>query len=224
MVRRAVGAPSSQTSSANGRGSAAWHPPAQAGEGWDEGRPAVAARPTRTVQIANFVVFQAAWFAAVLGAAHQMALWGTMAVVVAFAWHLTVSARPAQEAKLFGLVCVIGFVVETGNALLGFVAYPSGQPVANLAPYWMVALWGLLAIALNVTMRWLKGRYWLAAVLGAVAGPASFVSGVKLGGAQFIAMTPALLTMACSWAVLMPAVVWLSMRFDGVAVPEPSDD
>jgi len=166
------------------------------------------------------VVFQAAWFAAVLGAANQIPLWGTAAVGAALAWHLAVSARPVEEAKLLGLVCLIGFAIETGNVLLGQVSYTSGQPVANLAPYWMVALWGLLAIALNVTMRWMKGRFWLASLLGAVAGPASFVSGVKLGGAQFIAMTPALATMACTWAVLMPALVWLSMRFDGVAVPE----
>jgi hypothetical protein len=177
-------------------------------------------KPTRTIQILNFVVFQSAWFAAVLGAAHQLPLWGTAAVAAAVAWHLVVSARPAEEAKLFGLVCLIGFVVETGQVAAGHVAYPSGQPVATLAPYWMVALWGLLAIALNVTMRWMKGRYLLAAVLGAIAGPASFVSGVKLGGAQFIAMTPALITMACSWALLMPALVWLSMHLDGVAVPE----
>lgn len=179
-----------------------------------------ATKPTLTIQLLNFVVFQAAWFAAVLGAAHQMALWGTAAVGVALAWHLAVSARPAEEAKLFGLVCLIGLVVETANVGLGHVSYPSGQPVANLAPYWMVALWGLLAIALNVTMRWMKSRYRLAAVLGAVAGPASFVSGVKLGGAQFIDMTPALVTMACTWALLMPALVRLSMYFDGVVVPE----
>lgn len=177
-------------------------------------------KPTRTTQVLNFVVFQAAWFAGVLGAAHQSPLWGTAAIAAAIAWHLAVSARPGEEAKLAGIACLIGFVVESGNAMLGHVAYPSGQPDPQFAPYWMVALWGLLAIALNVTMRWMKGRYVLAAVLGAIAGPASFVSGVKLGGAQFIDMPAALATMACSWAVLMPALVWLSMRFDGVAVPE----
>ena len=191
-----------------------------AGEGWGEGGTGSTAHPTRTTQLINFVVFQSAWFAAVLGAAHQLPLWGTAAVLAAFAWHLAVSARPAEEAKLFAVVCLIGFVVETGIVLLGHVAYPSGQPVANLAPYWMVALWGLLAIGLNVTMRWMKRRYLLAAVLGAIAGPASFVSGVKLGGAQFVHAMPALAVMACTWAVLMPALVWLSMRFDGVAVPE----
>jgi hypothetical protein len=179
-----------------------------------------AARPTRALQLLNFVVFQAAWFAAVLGAAHQVPLWGTVAVAVAIAWHLFVSARPAEEAKLVAALCAIGFVVETANVLMGHVAYPSGQPDPRLAPYWRVALWGLLAIALNVTMRWLKHRPLLAAVLGAVAGPASFVSGVRLGGAVFVDALPAIVTMVCTWAVLMPAAMWLSSRFDGVAVPE----
>jgi Protein of unknown function (DUF2878) len=184
------------------------------------GARASAARPARALQLLNFVVFQAAWFAAVLGAAHQVPLWGTAAVVAAIAWHVFVSARPVEEAKLVAALCAIGFVVETANVLMGHVAYPSGQPDPRLAPYWMVALWGLLAIALNVTTRWLKHRPLLAAVLGAVAGPASFVSGVRLGGAVFVDALPAIVTMACTWAVLMPAAMWLSNRFDGVSVPE----
>lgn len=175
--------------------------------------------PTRRLQVVNFVVFQAAWFAAVLGAAHSLPLMGTTAVVAAICWHIGVSARPLAEAKLVGIVCVIGVVVETMAAMQGHIGYPSGQPVAHFAPYWMVALWGLLAISLNVTMRWLRGRPWLAALLGAVAGPLAFVSGVRLGAAVFIDATPALLTMACIWAVLMPALMWLAERYDGVVVP-----
>ncbi|MES3014244.1 MAG: DUF2878 domain-containing protein [Pseudomonadota bacterium] len=174
------------------------------------------------MQIANVVVFQAAWFAAVLGAAHHIPLWGTACVIAAIAWHLGVSARPAQEAKLIGLACAIGFVVESAVAIQGHVAYPSGQPVSWLAPYWMVALWGELAIALNVTMRWMKQRLWLAVLLGAVGGPAAFSAGVTLGGAEFIDRTPALATLAVVYAVLMPLLVWLSSRFDGVSVPETS--
>ena len=180
--------------------------------------------PTRTIQLLNFVVFQAAWFAAVLGAAHHIPLWGTACVIAAMAWHIGVSARPAEEAKLIGIVCLIGFVVETASALQGHIAYPSGQPDPRLAPYWMVALWGLLAIALNVTMRWLKPRLWLAALFGAVGGPMSFVGGVKLGGAAFVHETAALATMAGAWALLMPALVWASNRLDGVAVPAGASD
>ncbi len=178
--------------------------------------------PSRGVQIANFIVFQAAWFAAVLGAAHHIPLWGTACVIAAIAWHLGVSARPAQEAKLIALACAIGFVVESAVAMQGHVTYPSGQPVSWLAPYWMVALWGELAIALNVTMRWMKHKPWLAALVGAVGGPAAFHAGVTLGGAEFVDKVPALITLACVYALLMPLLVGLSNRFDGVSVPEAS--
>ncbi|MDH6593409.1 hypothetical protein M2165_003298 [Variovorax sp. TBS-050B] len=177
------------------------------------------AGPTRAIQLSNFAVFQLAWFAAVVGAAHGQPLAGTACVAAAIGWHLFVSARPAREARLVALACLIGLVVETAIVQQGHVVYPSGQPVPQLAPYWMVALWGLLAIALNVTMRWLRGRPWLAAALGAALGPLAFVSGVRLGGAQFVHAVPALLTLALVWAVLMPVLMRLSVRFDGVSAP-----
>ena len=180
--------------------------------------------PSRVRQLANFVIFEAAWFACILGVAHGVPLWGTAAVVAAIAWHVAISARPATELALVGLLCAIGLVAESLVVAQGHVAYPAGQPVAWLAPYWMVALWGEFAIALNVTLRWLKGRPLLALVLGAVFGPLSFLGGVRLGGARFVDTAPALVTLACMWAVLMPLVMALSNRFDGVAVPPTEPD
>ena len=177
----------------------------------------LARAPGRRLQLANFLVFEAAWFAAVLGAAHGEPLLGTCCVLAAIGWHLSVSARPSVEARLVLALAAIGFIYESVVVLLGQVAYPSGQPVAWLAPYWMVALWGELAIALNVTLRWLKGRPWLAAALGAIGGPASFAGGVRLGGAHWIVPTAAVAFGAVAWALLLPSVMRLSMRWDGVA-------
>lgn len=187
--------------------------------GWRSGGAPAMFAPSRRLQLMNFVIFEAAWFAAVLGAAHGAPLWGTACVLVAIVWHLAISARPATEARLVGCLALLGAVVETAIVLQGNVTYASGQPFAWLAPYWMVALWAELAIALNVNMRWLKRRPALAALLGAILGPASFASGVRLGGAHFVAEWPALWTLAVVWAVLMPVLMWLSNRFDGVATP-----
>ncbi|WP_235579373.1 DUF2878 domain-containing protein [Pseudorhodoferax sp. Leaf274] len=182
--------------------------------------PLAAARPTRAMQLANFAVSQLAWWAAVLGAARHHPLAGTLCVVAAIGWHLAVSARPAREAWLVLLASLVGLGVETWVVFQGNVAYPSGQPFAQLPPYWMVALWGLLAIALNVTMRWLRGRLWLAAGLGAVVGPMAFSAGVRLGGAQFLHPTAALATLAIVWALALPLLVRLSAQFDGVSEPQ----
>ena len=174
-------------------------------------------KPTRTMQWLNFALFQAAWFAGVLGAAHDVPLLGTLIVAAVIAWHVSVSARPVMEAKLVVAALAIGAVFETFCVQLGQVTFTSGQPEPYLAPYWMVAMWGLLAIALNVTMRWMKRRWLLAAALGAIAGPMSYAAGVRLGAATFIHATAALTTLAVAWALLMPLLVWLSDRFDGVA-------
>ena len=174
-------------------------------------------RPTRTMQVLNFVLFQAAWFAGILGAAHEWPLLGTMVVLAVIAWHIIVSARPVEEAKLVLAALAVGAAFETFCVQLGQVTFASGQPEPYLAPYWMVAMWGLLAIAPNVTMRWMKRRWLLAAVLGAIAGPMSYAAGVRLGAATFIHATAAIATLAISWALLMPLMMWLSDRFDGVA-------
>jgi hypothetical protein len=178
--------------------------------------------PSVRLQLTNFVLFQLGWFAAVLGAAHGHPLAGTAVILAVVAWHLAVSARPAVEARLVAAVSAIGFVVETGMVWLGHVRYPSGQPVAALPPYWMVALWALFAVALNVTMRWLRGRAWLAAALGAVAGPMAFAGGVRLGGAHFVDASSALLALAVAWGLLMPLLMRLAVRFDGVTVFAPA--
>ena len=177
-----------------------------------------AGAPSRARQVANFVVFEAAWFACILGVARGEPGWGTAAVVAAIAWHVAISARPSTELALVGLLSAIGLVAESLVVSQGHVAYPAGQPLAWVAPYWMVALWGEFAIALNVTLRWLKRRPLLAAVLGAIFGPLSFLGGVRLGGARFIDAPAALVTLACMWAALMPLVMWLSDRLDGVSI------
>ena len=146
-----------------------------------------AAAPTRALQFANFALFQLAWFGCVLGAAHGMPLWGTACVVAAIGWHLAVSARPAAEARLAACALAIGAAFETAMLATGGIRYPAdGQPIAALPPYWLVAMWGLLAITLNVTLRWLRPHLLLAAPLGALAGPLSFAAGARLGAARVV--------------------------------------
>ena len=171
--------------------------------------------PTRAAQVLSFVLFQLAWLGAVVGAAERWPALGTACVLAAVAFHVAVAPRPRDELAFVAIAVAIGFLVESAVVAQGHVVYPSGQPVAWLAPYWIVALWGLLATAPNVTLRWLKRRPALAALLGAICGPASFLAGVRLGGARFVDATPALVTLAFAWAVLLPTLMALSSRLDG---------
>ncbi|MEJ8813225.1 DUF2878 domain-containing protein [Variovorax ureilyticus] len=177
--------------------------------------------PTRAAVLANLAMFQATWFAAVFGAAYCIPLWSVFCVACAVLWHLGLAESPAREARLVAAVTFVGFIVETANGAFGYVAFPSCDGAAGwLPPYWLVAMWALFSICLNVSLRWLRGRWLLACAFGAFGGPVSFAAGARLGAAQFVETVPGLLLIATTWAWAMPVLVWLSMQFDGVSRQE----
>ena len=89
---------------------------------------------------------------------------------------------------------------------------------SNLWPLWM-----LFATTLNVSLRWLRRMPAAAVVLGALGGPLAYWGGARLGGMTFAAPLAATVVLAVGWAVLTPAMVWLSRRFDGFPASAPAD-
>ena len=73
-----------------------------------------------------------------------------------------------------------------------------------------------------MSMRFMRGRPLLAAVFGLVGGPLAYLAGHKIGGIQFVDQAAALAMLAIGWAVMMPLLMQLGERFDGVTT-EPSD-
>ena len=175
--------------------------------------------PGMSQVIVNFVLFQAGWFACVLGAAYGWPWIGTAAVAAIIAWHLCNAVQPAQEAKLIVLALLIGALWDSVLVMLGWIVYSAGTLVAGAAPHWILALWALFATALNVSMRWLKQRLWLAVLLGAVCGPLSYWGALRLGAVQFVDPLRIVIALALGWGLIMPALMLLSRRYDGMTAP-----
>lgn len=165
--------------------------------------------------ITNVVLFQLGWFACVLGAAQGYPWVGTAAALAIVAWHIRSAARPMVEFNLLLQVVLIGAVWDSLLVVLGWIAYPSGTLLAGTAPHWILALWALFATSLNVSMRWLKGRLLLAALMGAVCGPLSYWAAVRLGAVQFVHPAQVIIALAVGWSLIMPALMLLSQRNDG---------
>ncbi len=165
--------------------------------------------------VANFVAFQIGWFACVLGGANNLPWLGVLVVAAILVWHLKASAAPQREATLIAVAALIGGLWDSLLVSSGWLSYPSGMFTSYTAPYWIIAMWMLFATTLNVSMRWLKNRYALAALLGGVAGPLAYAGGGKLGGLTFNDVTLALAALALGWAIFMPLLMALSNRFDG---------
>lgn len=165
----------------------------------------------------NFVAFQIGWFSAVLGAANQMPWLGPLVFVGVLAIHLRIVRRPDLEIGLVIACGIIGLLFDSALVAAGWVVYPTGYIADVLAPYWIITMWMLFGTTLNLSMRWLRGRLALAAILGATAGPGSYWAGQKLGGIVFAEPVAALAALSIGWGAIMPLLTVLAERLDGVA-------
>jgi hypothetical protein len=165
----------------------------------------------------NFISFQLGWFACVLGAANGMPWVGPAVCVPIIALHLATAERPGPEIKLMAAALLIGLVMDSFLVISGWLAYGNGMLVDGMAPYWILAIWVLFASTLNVSMSWLRGRYVLASVFGAIGGPLSYLAGARLGAVELVNAQAALLALGVIWAVTMPVLMRLAEKFDGAS-------
>lgn len=165
----------------------------------------------------NFLLFQAGWFACVLGAAYDHAMAGAGVALAIVVLHVLRAAQPQTELALMLLVGVIGTLWDSALMLLGWLNYSSGLLLPYLAPVWMIALWMVFATTLNVSLRWLKTRPMLTIPLGAIGGPLAYYAGHALGAVGMPDMTLALVAQGVGWGMLTPLLVWLSTRLDGMS-------
>lgn len=160
----------------------------------------------------NFALFQAGWFACVLCAAHSM----PVAALAAACWVIGLnlwlfSIHRMSDLRVLVAVTLIGFCVDSIHLRLGVFALIGAPHFPHMCPMWLVALWAMLATTLRASLSWLSGRYGLAALLGAVAGPLSYLGGAKLGAAIMNSNRAFSMTaLAVGWAVAMPILVWLA--------------
>ena len=166
-----------------------------------------------TRKAVNVALFQAAWFAAVLGAARGMPWLGPLAMLPTLAVHQLLQEDRQAEVKLLLAAGVLGFIFDTA-----FVAGGVFTPLQHLfprplSPPWMVCLWLNFAATLNVSMAWLRGRYLLALLFGAIGGPLAYYSGAKLGATESLPTTTGMLLLAIGWGAMTPLLVWLARIF-----------
>lgn len=166
--------------------------------------------------LVNFAAFEIAWLSSVVGGAQQMPWLGPLAVCIALAIHLSAARKPFEEVVLVLSCAFIGAFFDSALVAAGWVTYPSGLFSDYLAPYWIITMWMLFATTLNVSMRWLRGKPWMAAIFGLFGGPTTYLAGQKLGGIVLVNPTAAYLALAIGWAIIMPVLMWLSENLDGM--------
>jgi len=164
-------------------------------------------------KLLNIILFQAAWFTAVLGAAAGNDWYGPLAVALVLSVHFALADDRRGELMLMLAAGIIGFFFDTALSAAGIVT-PRGHILPHpLSQPWMISLWPNFAATLNVSLEWLKGRYLLAAIFGAVGGAGSYYGGARLGATLALPDAPGIIFLALAWGIMAPFLVWLATRF-----------
>ena len=159
----------------------------------------------------NVALFYVAWLACILGAAHGHHWLGVGIATAVVVLHLTLIKPGRREAMVLALSGFVGLVLDAVVLQLGRVQFPGAERDALLAPVWMAALWVAFATLLSDSLAWLRGRYKLAQLFGALGGPLSYYGGAKLGAIQLIEpIRNSLIVIALEWWLAMPVLLKIS--------------
>lgn len=156
-----------------------------------------------------------AWLAAVLSAASGRPWPAAAASIVAIAINITLARRRSTEVVLVLAAALFGISVDGILIAAGFANFAAPGPFSGFPPAWLVLMWMAFATMLNVSLAWLKDRLALAAVLGLIGGPLSYYSGARLGAMELSQpIWLALGAVGISWAIALPALLYLARRMD----------
>ncbi len=164
----------------------------------------------------NAIGFQCGWFLCVLGAARGLPWLGPAAVLLLLAGHARLVEAPRRALQFVMLIGAYGLLVDSLLALGGVLAFKDGMGPGWICPPWLIALWMLFATTPALSLRWLYGRWALAAGLGAVFGPLSYYAGAALGAVTLgTTRMTGLLVLSLVWAVTLPLLLVGSERLSG---------
>ena len=162
----------------------------------------------------NVLAFQVGWFASVLGAARGLPWAGPLVVTLVLGYNLFQNSRWLPEMLLSAVAALLGLFVDSA-----LIAYGVFSPVRYwvpfpLSPIWMVFMWVNFATLINVSLKWLHGRYLLAAFFGALGGPAAYYGGAQLGATRHAMGMEDLLILAVVWCGAVPALFYVAKGID----------
>jgi hypothetical protein len=154
----------------------------------------------------NALLFQLAWFLCVSGGDAIAVLTSTFILIV----HASFFIRQRSEWLLIVAVTLVGYTLDSALFQFGFLLKELNS---SNVPLWLTCLWLLFSCTLSHSLYWLHNKLWLAAILGAIAGPSSYYLGSHLSAVTLAEpLHTSLLVIALIWALLLPMLLILTRK------------
>lgn len=167
-------------------------------------------------RITSFAFFYFGWWIALQQASVGNALIGPLVILAMFSFQLFFTEKKMPDIILALTAIIVGTLIDSVYCFLGFLAYKSPYAACpKIAPLWVASIWVLYAMCLNHSLVWLRGRWFISAVCGALGAFFSYLAGIRLGAAEnLVAKETVLITVSLVWAVITPLSLWYAEKVD----------
>ncbi|GGN36482.1 MULTISPECIES: DUF2878 domain-containing protein [Marinomonas] len=159
----------------------------------------------------NAILFQAVWFICLLAGD----LWALVVTASYLFLHDRYFMRTRREWRLFLAFLTLGVIVDGTLFHVGVFSFSADNlDTISLPPVWLLCLWVSVATLFAHSLSFLRSRYLLGALMGAIGPTLSYFAGAKLSGislAEPIGQT--LLIVAIIWSLVIPLGIWLSEKW-----------
>jgi len=172
--------------------------------------------------VANASAFNIGWLACILASRWGAPLAAVPAVGIVLLVQLLMLPRRRRSgaARAILTVTALGTIVDTAMLSAGILRFQDSTLPSLTFVLWIGSFWVNFAALPNVSLVWLRGRPLLAAALGAVSAPGTYLLGERLGALELHASKPlALGVIALEWALLLPVIMWLARAVATGEVP-----
>lgn len=129
--------------------------------------------------LANALLFQCHWFAAMLIGP----LWAIPFFIMLGVQAFSKSTSQKKELSTWIVITFLGITVDHLLATIGAYTFRSGEWLVwpTLVPLWLVMMWMGFSMTVNHSLQWVFSRWWLPPVLFSIAGPLAYMGGSSLG-------------------------------------------
>ena len=165
-----------------------------------------------TLKVLNAIGFQAIWWLVILF--QNSAIVPVVGLIGLWLWF---SPTRALDIRLMASVTLLGTLVDGALTMTGIFLFEQGQKWLTFwpIPIWLSLLWAALAATLVHSLAVFRERRIMAAVMGGLLAPLSYLAGANLGAVTLGEET--LITyvlLALIWAVVFPMCFYLSRKLD----------
>ena len=140
----------------------------------------------KIVKTINIVFFYLIWWGTILGIRSNFDYIGPALTFLFIIVHLNIISKVKKEVILVLCCAALGLIVESFYLYFSFISY-QGYLISNssIPPLWIVCIWMTIALTINHSMFFLKGKWALIVICGIIFGPICYFAAMKSGIIHF---------------------------------------